>query len=209
MLNSGQTLRTTPQKLYRWFESLTPRQSSRVNRPQIFVRKTAESPQKIESSQASLFSRRSFCRLCLDWTERRPHIAGPLGAAITQRFFDLGWIERMSRSHVVVVTPLGRRGLKEVFGVDASQLNRTQQLRIVPSALPRRNRRRRHAQRDRKRDPRQQKNQQARCARMCAPRISSPEQQRKRAGTRPHRARAFAGVLPARHQAKTLNIGRA
>jgi DNA-binding transcriptional ArsR family regulator len=61
------------------------------------------------------------CRLCLDWTERRPHIAGPLGAAITQRLFDLGWIERMRRSHAVVVTPLGRRGLEETFGVDASE----------------------------------------------------------------------------------------
>ena len=61
------------------------------------------------------------CRLCLDWTERRPHIAGPLGVAITQRLFDLGWIERMRRSHAVVVTPLGRRGLEETFGVDASE----------------------------------------------------------------------------------------
>ena len=61
------------------------------------------------------------CRLCLDWTERRSHIACPLGAAITQRLFDLGWIERMRRSHAVVVTPLGRRGLEETFGVDASE----------------------------------------------------------------------------------------
>jgi hypothetical protein len=64
---------------------------------------------------------RPACRLCLDWTERRPHIAGPLGAAITQRFFDLGWIERMRRSHAVIVTPLGRRRLEETFGVDASE----------------------------------------------------------------------------------------
>jgi hypothetical protein len=66
-------------------------------------------------------ARRPVCRLCLDWTERRPHIAGPLGAAITQRFFDLGWIERMKHSHAVIVTPLGRRGLEETFGVDASE----------------------------------------------------------------------------------------
>ena len=65
-------------------------------------------------------SRRSFCRLCLDWTERRPHIAGALGAAITKRFFDLGWIQKMKRSHAVIVTPLGRRGLQEMFGVDTS-----------------------------------------------------------------------------------------
>jgi len=66
-------------------------------------------------------ARHPACRLCLDWTERRPHIAGSLGAAITQRFFDLGWIERMRRSHAVIVTPLGRRRLEETFGVDASE----------------------------------------------------------------------------------------
>ena len=65
-------------------------------------------------------SRRRLCRLCLDWTERRPHVAGTVGAAITRRCFDLGWMERMARSHAVHVTPRGRRGLQETFGVDAS-----------------------------------------------------------------------------------------
>jgi hypothetical protein len=64
---------------------------------------------------------RHACRLCLDWTERRPHLAGALGAAMTRRFFDLGWMERMERSHAVVVTPLGRRGLEQTFGVEASE----------------------------------------------------------------------------------------
>ena len=63
---------------------------------------------------------RHSCRLCLDWTERRPHIAGALGAAMTKRYFDLGWMERMKRSHAVIVTPLGRRGFLETFGIDAS-----------------------------------------------------------------------------------------
>ena len=66
-------------------------------------------------------TRRHVCRLCLDWTERRPHIAGAVGAAITKRYFDLGWMERMKRSHAVVVTPLGRRGFQETFGIDASE----------------------------------------------------------------------------------------
>src|SRR5436190_12003357 len=60
---------------------------------------------------------RHLCRLCLDWTERRPHIAGTVGAAITKRSFDLGWMERMKRSHAVIVTPLGRRGFEETFGI--------------------------------------------------------------------------------------------
>jgi DNA-binding transcriptional ArsR family regulator len=66
-------------------------------------------------------TRRHFCRLCLDWTERRLHIAGAVGAAITKRCFDLGWIERMKHSHAVIVTPLGRRGFQETFGVDVSE----------------------------------------------------------------------------------------
>ena len=60
------------------------------------------------------------CRLCLDWTERRPHVAGALGAAMTKRYFDLGWMERMKRSHAVIVTPLGRQRFRETFGIDAS-----------------------------------------------------------------------------------------
>jgi DNA-binding transcriptional ArsR family regulator len=65
-------------------------------------------------------ARRRFCRLCLDWTERRPHIAGMVGAAITKRYFDLGWLERVRRSQAVLVTPSGRRGFRKTFGIDAS-----------------------------------------------------------------------------------------
>jgi DNA-binding transcriptional ArsR family regulator len=66
------------------------------------------------------WSRRRFCRLCLDWTERRPHIAGAVGAAITERCFALGWVERMEGSQAVRVTPSGRRGFRKTFGVDTS-----------------------------------------------------------------------------------------
>ena len=66
-------------------------------------------------------TRRHSCRLCLDWTERRPHIAGAVGAAITKRYFDLGWMEKMKGGHAVIVTPLGRRGFQRTFGIDASE----------------------------------------------------------------------------------------
>jgi DNA-binding transcriptional ArsR family regulator len=66
-------------------------------------------------------TRHRFCRLCLDWTERRHHIAGAVGAALTKRCFDLGWLQRMERSHAVVVTPVGRRGLQKVFGIDTRE----------------------------------------------------------------------------------------
>src|SRR5258707_4657987 len=64
-------------------------------------------------------TRRRFCRLCLDWTERRPHIAGAVGAALTKRCFDLGWTERMKHSRAVIVTPSGKRGFLENFGIAA------------------------------------------------------------------------------------------
>ncbi len=66
-------------------------------------------------------SRRRYGRLCLDWTERRPHIAGTAGVALATRYFDLGWLERMNRSQAVSVTPLGRRGFLKTFGIEASE----------------------------------------------------------------------------------------
>jgi hypothetical protein len=59
--------------------------------------------------------------LCLYWTERRPHIAGAVGAALTKRYFDLGWTERMKHSRAVTVTAWGKRGFLETFGVGASE----------------------------------------------------------------------------------------
>jgi DNA-binding transcriptional ArsR family regulator len=68
--------------------------------------------------RAGRSTRRQACRLCLDWTERRPHLAGAVGVALTKRYFDLGWMERTKRSHAVIVTPSGRRGFQKTFGVD-------------------------------------------------------------------------------------------
>ena len=62
-------------------------------------------------------TRRHFCRLCLDWTERRPHLAGGIGVALTRRYFDLGWLERLKQSQAVRVTTSGRRGFRDVFGI--------------------------------------------------------------------------------------------
>src|SRR5262249_14769133 len=61
--------------------------------------------------------RRFFCRPCLDWTERRPHIGGAVGAALATRCFDLGWVARRRNSRGLDITPIGRKGLLEVFGL--------------------------------------------------------------------------------------------
>jgi DNA-binding transcriptional ArsR family regulator len=60
---------------------------------------------------AARASRRAFAPACLDWSERVPHVAGALGAALLARLLDLGWIERTPASRAVQVTPAGRRGL--------------------------------------------------------------------------------------------------
>jgi DNA-binding transcriptional ArsR family regulator len=61
--------------------------------------------------------RRIFCRPCLDWTERRPHLGGTVGAVLAQRCFDLKWVQRTRDSRALIVTPAGRRGLTDTFGL--------------------------------------------------------------------------------------------
>lgn len=63
-------------------------------------------------------ARRSFARACLDWSERRPHIAGALGAALAARLLELGWIERMPKGRAVTVSRAGRERLGLAFGVE-------------------------------------------------------------------------------------------
>jgi hypothetical protein len=59
---------------------------------------------------------RHFARQCLDWSERRPHISGALGAAIADTFFKKGWAERLRRGRTVRLTDSGRRALGSHFG---------------------------------------------------------------------------------------------
>lgn len=51
--------------------------------------------------------RRAFARACTDLTERRPHIAGALGAALLTMYVDRGWVLRAQGSRVVSITPEG------------------------------------------------------------------------------------------------------
>ncbi len=63
-------------------------------------------------------SRRTFCRPCLDWSERRWHIAGAAGAALCNRCLELGWIERGKNTRALTITAKGRRGFAETFGIN-------------------------------------------------------------------------------------------
>lgn len=62
-------------------------------------------------------SRRMLCRPCLDWSERRPHLAGRLGAALFQHFLSARWIERAANSRAIRITAAGHAGFKHDFRV--------------------------------------------------------------------------------------------
>jgi DNA-binding transcriptional ArsR family regulator len=62
-------------------------------------------------------ARRVFCRPCLDWSERRPHLAGRVGAALATRCFALGWIARQRDTRALTVGAAGRAGFAHTFGI--------------------------------------------------------------------------------------------
>ncbi len=63
-------------------------------------------------------TRRIFCQRCLDWSERRYHIKGLVGARILDRLLELGWLKRVSNSRALQLTSSGRAGLSEIFQIE-------------------------------------------------------------------------------------------
>ncbi len=59
---------------------------------------------------------RVLCRPCLDWSERRPHIGGSVGAALCALSFEENWIRRVKGTRAVAVTPKGQRVFRETIG---------------------------------------------------------------------------------------------
>jgi DNA-binding transcriptional ArsR family regulator len=72
--------------------------------------------QKIDVSAGA--AKRAFCRPCLDWSERRYHIAGVVGVSICRTAFERGWVARISGTRAISVTTAGRRTFRDVFNVD-------------------------------------------------------------------------------------------
>lgn len=60
-------------------------------------------------------------RTCIDWTERRPHISGPLGAALLQALLASGALRRRDEPRVLDLTPAGRDLLLRAFGLDLTE----------------------------------------------------------------------------------------
>ncbi|MFH8491693.1 ArsR/SmtB family transcription factor [Streptomyces longisporoflavus] len=65
--------------------------------------------------------RRPLARACLDWTERRPHLAGVAGAALCRHALETGWCVRIGSERAVKVTPPGARALETHLGIAAPQ----------------------------------------------------------------------------------------
>jgi DNA-binding transcriptional ArsR family regulator len=61
--------------------------------------------------------RRQFARACLDWSERRYHIAGAFGAALLKKLFDLDYFRKMKNSRALIITSMGRNKLQCEFGI--------------------------------------------------------------------------------------------
>ena len=62
-------------------------------------------------------SRRPLCKSCLDWSVRRSHLAGALGAALLGRIGELGWAKRVEGTRVIAFSPRGRTAFGETFGL--------------------------------------------------------------------------------------------
>ena len=62
-------------------------------------------------------SSRPVCRPCLDWSDRRHHIAGKLGAAIFSHYFEKGNVRRRNNTRALEIPPTGQRALRDMFGI--------------------------------------------------------------------------------------------
>ena len=70
----------------------------------------------------SAASKRVFCKPCLDWSERRPHLAGRVGSALRHHSFERGWIRRIDDGRALTITPRGQQAFREHFGVRTEEL---------------------------------------------------------------------------------------
>jgi len=62
-------------------------------------------------------NRRPLARQCLDWTERRPHLAGQLGAVLLQTMFERKWLRKTQFSRELLVTAKGQQELNALLGI--------------------------------------------------------------------------------------------
>ncbi|MFJ3441873.1 ArsR/SmtB family transcription factor [Streptomyces sp. NPDC086081] len=80
--------------------------------------------------------RRPLARACLDWTERRPHLAGAAGAALCRHALEAGWCVRIGSERAVKVTAAGERALRDLLGVEPDALRLPPVPRPESASLP-------------------------------------------------------------------------
>jgi DNA-binding transcriptional ArsR family regulator len=74
--------------------------------------------------EQTLCGRRAAARACLDWSERREHVAGAFGAAMTAWLFEQHWLVRVAGTRAVRLTDAGRAGLRAEWGLDLAEAAR-------------------------------------------------------------------------------------
>lgn len=80
-------------------------------------------------------SRRAFCRGCLDWSERKDHLAGALGAALLKRIEALGWARRAKDSRAIVFSANGEEALRAMFATPSALSADTQHPAATGAAI--------------------------------------------------------------------------
>jgi DNA-binding transcriptional ArsR family regulator len=78
-------------------------------------------------------TRRIFCQPCLDWSERRYHLKGLVGARILGRLLELGWLNGAPGSRALQLTSSGRAGLSEIFQIEIDNEGCANRLRMRPT----------------------------------------------------------------------------
>jgi DNA-binding transcriptional ArsR family regulator len=68
-------------------------------------------------------AKRPLCKTCLDWSERRPHLAGWLGAALLERSLASGWVTRIPESRALKITVSGRKNFVSKLGLPQNWMN--------------------------------------------------------------------------------------
>lgn len=109
----------------RLYDSLVSRQFLRPNNPGLdltlggrdFIEAFGIDLATLEASKAPL------CKECLDWSNRRSHLAGGLGRAMFSRLDALGWAKRQPNSRTVLFTPDGERQFLKTFQVIESAIS--------------------------------------------------------------------------------------
>lgn len=65
--------------------------------------------------------KRHFAKPCLDWSERRSHLAGALGAALLTKLLEEGWLRRIKGGRILTLTGKGEQSLFETLGIEVYQ----------------------------------------------------------------------------------------